>query len=215
MGRGKSRNERAVRARALRQPIAVGDNRPCPGDSAPGGAEPAGAAYGQDDGRWPPAWVLAIAISTLAGVAAFLCLPAGGSPAALWILTACSLALARRRGPAGARPRADRRCSSRATSTSFRSASCGSRRSPAAAGRRRRPIPGSTSLSADRRIGSHGRDPAPGRDRARPRGRRRGPRPRTRRAEGGRRKAGPGAARGAKARSAVAAPAPHRLARDA
>src|SRR5215212_1148142 len=87
--------------------------------------------------------VFAVAISTLAGIAAFLYLYLPEDlTAALWILTACSLALAG--GVAlQARVLAGQAVQLPSDSTWYQSASCGSRRS-ARRRRRRRPIRGST-----------------------------------------------------------------------
>src|SRR4051812_10795206 len=164
--------------------------------------------------------VSAVAISTLAGIAAFLYLYLPEDlTAALWILTACSLALA---GGVALQARVLARQAVQLSSdldvVSERLLRLqGEGPPPAGAAPRPRlhdpspPRGGAPAAGGDgarsqarrpvrRRAGSDGRDRAPRRDRARPRGRSRGPRPRARRPEGGRRKAGPGAARGAKAR---------------
>ena len=144
--------------------------------------------------------VFAVAISTLAGIAAFLyAYPPEDLTAALWILTACSLALA------GGVALQARVLAGQAVQLSSDLDVVSERllrleaepRSPATTA----PDPRLDDLSADVQeataeialLGEIVREP---------RGRRRSPRPRTCRAEGGRRKAGPGAARGAKARAA-------------
>ena len=107
IGRGKSRNERAGPGARLATANPVGDNRPCPGDSA---AERRRAGRGS---LWPGRRgggrrlaVSAVAISTLAGIAAFLYLyPAGGYHGGVMESYRVQPRACRRRRPAGARPR--------------------------------------------------------------------------------------------------------------
>src|SRR5215218_8010362 len=51
----KAETSAPARARALRQPIPSATTIPVRVIRRLNGAEPAGAAYGQDDGQWPPA----------------------------------------------------------------------------------------------------------------------------------------------------------------